>query len=433
MPESVASPAPAPAGARPRQWHVVAFIAGITVLAFNLRAALSSLPPLFPDLSPRLHLSSTGIAVLAAVPVLCFAAFSGVAAPLSRRFGEERVLLAALVLLVAGLAARGALPGVLLFPGTVVATGAIALMNVLLPSLVKRRRPGQAGLLIGIYLLSLSAGAILGSLVAVPLFRASGDSVRLALGIWALPAAAAALAWLPQWRFHTMPDGARPARSRLLKVSRHPMAWQVMAFMGLQSLVYYAALSWLPTLFRDRGAGAVHAGTLLALMNLGNGITALLIPVLAHRTRDQRWLVVLTVAASAAGLAGATFGPLGGGAAWVLLLGLGQGAGFGLAIYFTMARAPDPVSAASLSAFAQGAGYLVAAAGPLVVGFLHTATGGWTVPISVILAVLAGELIFGWLAGRARTLPVPSVSGSSPALGGSARRCRSPRPPRRSP
>ncbi len=383
----------------------MAFVAGLTALAFNLRAAITSLPPLFPDLSPRLHLSPAGIAVLAAAPVLCFAAFSGVAAPLSRRFGEERVLLAAQVLLAVGLVARGALPGVLLFPGTVLAAGAIALMNVLLPSLVKRRRPRQAGLLIGIYLLSLSSGAILGSFIAQPLFRASSDSVRLALGIWALPAIAAALAWLPQWRYHTMPEGARPAGSRLLKVSRQPLAWQVMAFMGLQSLTYYAALSWLPTLFRDRGAGAVHAGTLLALMNLGNAITALLIPVFAHRTRDQRWLVVVTVAASAAGLTGAAFGPLGGGAAWVLLFGLGQGAALGLAIYFTMARAPDPVSAASLSAFAQGAGYLVAAVGPLVVGFLHTATGGWTIPIAAILAVIAGEMAAGWLAGRARTLP----------------------------
>jgi len=178
-----------------------------------------------------------------------------------------------------------------------------------------------------------------------------------------------------------------------------------MGFMGLQSLIYYATLSWFPTLFRDRGAAPEHAGTLLAVMNLGNAATALLIPMLAHRTRDQRWLVAVTVVASAVGLAGAWFAPLAGAAAWVLLLGLGQGAALGLAIYFTMARAPDPVSSASLSAFAQGAGYLVAAAGPLVVEFLHTATGGWTVPVVTLLVVLAAELVTGWQAGRAVTLP----------------------------
>ena len=383
-----------------------AFVAGMVVLAFNLRGAITSLPPLFPELASSLHLSPAAIGVLAATPVVCFGAFSGVAAPLSRRYGEERVLLAALVLLAAGLLCRAGLPSLLLFPGTVLAAAAIALMNVLLPSLVKRRQPDRAGLLIGVYLLSLAAGAILGSLIAVPLFQASGGSVPLALGIWALPAAAAVLVWLPQWRFRTVPAGARQRQQHgLLKVSRYALAWQVMGFMGLQSLIYYATLSWLPTLFRDRGVAPEHAGTLLAVMNLGNAVTAMLLPVLAHRTRDQRWLVAITVAASAAGLAGAWFAPLAGAAAWVLLLGLGQGAALGLAIYFTMARAPDPVSSASLSAFAQGAGYLVAATGPLVVELLHTITGSWTIPVVALLAVMTGQFVTGWQAGRAVTLP----------------------------
>ena len=376
------------------------------MLAFNLRGSITSLPPLFPELSSSLHLSSAAVAALAATPVLCFGVFSGVAAPLSRRFGEERVLLAALALLGIGLVGRAALPDWLLFPGTVFAAAAIALMNVLLPSLIKRRQPGRAGLLIGVYLLSLAAGAILGSLLAVPIFQASGGSVPLALGVWALPVAVAALAWLPQWRFRTAPAGARPSGQQpLLKVSRYLLAWQVMGFMGLQSLIYYATLSWLPTLFRDRGADPVHAGTLLALMNIGNAATLMLIPVLAHRTRDQRWLVALTVASSAVGLAGAWFAPMGGAAFWVVLLGFGQGAALGLAVYFTVARAPDPVSSASLSAFAQGAGYLVATTGPLAVGFLHTATGSWTVPVVVLLAVLAAELAAGWGAARPATLP----------------------------
>src|SRR5436190_12658824 len=409
MPDSAAPPVATTARAGHRRWATAVFVAGVLVLAFNLRAAITSLPPLFPELSSSMHLSSATLAAVAATPVLCFGVFSGVAAPMSRRHGEERVLLASLMLLGVGLLGRAALPGCLLFPGTVLAAAAIALMNVLLPSLINRRQPDRAGLLIGVYLLSLAAGAILGSLLAVPVFQASGGSVPLALGVWALPVAAAALAWLPQWRFRTEPAGALPPEQRrLLKVSRYLLAWQVMGFMGLQSLIYYATLSWLPTLFRDRGADPVHAGTLLALMNIGNAVTLMLIPVLAHRTRDQRWLVALTVASSAVGLAGAWFAPMGGAAFWVVLLGFGQGAALGLAVYFTVARAPDPVSSASLSAFAQGAGYLVATTGPLVVGFLHTATGSWTVPVVVLLAVLAAELAAGWGAGRPAVLPEAS-------------------------
>ena len=404
-------------------------VIGIVALAFNLRAAITSLPPVFPELSASLRLSSAALAVLASVPVLCFAVFSAAAAPLSRRFGEERVLEVALAVLAVGLLLRGILPGVMLFPGTALAAAAIALMNVLLPSLVKRRDPARAGLLIGIYLLSLSAGSILSSLIAIPIYRASGGSARLTLGLWALPAIAAAVAWLPQWRYRTRPagpaavplaaappgpvvsgavvSGAVPGRPGRLRIHRHALTWQLTAFFGLQSFAFYAALSWLPTMFRDRGASAEHAGNLLALMNFGGAVAALLIPVLAHRAPSQRVLIAATTGAIAVGLAGVWFAPLAQSAGWILVLGFGQGASLSLAIYFTMARAPDPAAAASLSAFAQGTGYLVATAGPLVVGFLHAATGSWTIPIVALLAVTAFQLVAGLQAARARTIPGP--------------------------
>jgi MFS transporter, CP family, cyanate transporter len=391
-------------------------VVGITVLALNLRASITSLPPIFPELSFRLGLSATAITVLATIPVLCFGLFSAVAAPLSRRFGEERVLLASLALVAAGLVLRGALPGSLLYPGTVLASGAIALMNVLLPSMIKRRQPERAGLLIGVYLLSLAIGAVFGSLLAVPAFRDTahagwlGGPVRFSLWLWAVPAAVAFAVWLPQWRYRPQArpgpgPAAAPQAGGRVAVARHALAWQVTAFMGLQSLSYYATLSWLPTLLRDRGASAAHAGDLLALMNLGNAVTCLVIPVLAHRMAAQRLIVVPTVLATAAGIAGTLYGPLGSVWTWILLLGLSQGASLGLGIFFTMARAPDPVSAASLSGLAQGWGYLLATAGPLAVGLLHASTGGWAVPVAMLLALCGAQLAAGWLAGRAQLLP----------------------------
>ncbi len=385
-------------------------VTGILALAVNLRAMIASLPPVFPELESVLHISAGDLAVLATVPVLCFAAFSGIGAPLSRRFGEERVLGAALVLIAAGLVLRGLAPSGLLFPGTIIAGAGVALMNVLLPSLVKRRAPDRAGLLIGLYLLALSGGAIVAALVAVPVFTAVGGGLagtRLSLGLWAIPATIAAIIWLPQLRYRTLPEAAERAGRQVgaLAMRRHALAWQVTLFMGLQSLSYYAALSWFPTMFRDRGASAAYAGTLLALMNLGNAVTALAIPVLAQRAADQRWLAAWAVTAIAAGLAGAGFGPYGLAAGFMVLLGLGQGASLGLGIFYTMARAPDPVVAASLSAFTQGAGYLIASAGPLLIGFVHTATGGWTVPVALLLGIAVLQLITGWLAGRDRTVP----------------------------
>jgi CP family cyanate transporter-like MFS transporter len=396
-------------------------VAGILVLAVNLRASITGLPPVFPELQSALHVSASTLALLAAMPVLCFGVFSGAGAPLSRRFGEERVLGFALGLLALGLLLRGASPSLLLFPGTIVAGAAIALMNVLLPSLVKRRTPERGGLLIGLYLLMLTGGAVVASLIAVPIFNAAGagDSpgsaaVRLSLGLWAGPALLAAVLWVPQLRYHARREqaglttsGSPGTRSRrgALSMGRSPLAWHVTLFLGLQSLTYYATLSWFPTMFRDRGVSAVHAGDLLALMNLGNAVTALLIPVIAQRSADQRWLAAAANLATAAGVAGAVFGPASAAVPVMLLLGFGQGATLGLGIFYTMARAPDPMTAAALSAFAQGTGYLIASVGPLVVGFLHDATGSWTVPGLVLLAVAGLQFQSGWLAGRARTVP----------------------------
>ncbi len=406
----------------------------IAAAGLNMRAPITSLPPLFPELSHRLHLSSAVLSLLAATPVICFGLGAAFAASLSRRFGEERVLLAALIAVAAGLLARAAAPSALLFPGTILATGAIALLNVLMASMIKRRWPERAGLGIGIFLSGLSLGAILASLLSVPLYHASGDSVPLSLGLWAAPAVLAALLWLPQLSHGDSRAGSAGATTRVkaphvkkqrvkkqrvevrrvevqrlkvqrLKVHRHALAWQVTAFMGLQSLLYYAALSWLPTMFRDRGATAVTAGNLLALMGVGNLVTALLIPVLAHRLRGQQTLVVPSLIGTAAGLAGSLWAPLGSAPAWVLLLGLSQGSCLALAIFFTVARAPDPATAASLSGLAQSVGYLVASAGPLVLGLLHSATGGWDIPFVLLLVITVAELVAGVLAGRPMVLP----------------------------
>jgi MFS transporter, CP family, cyanate transporter len=405
-----------PVAGRRRSYQITVLIVAMAAAGLNLRTAITSLPPLFPDLQTQLHLSSATVSVLATTPVLCFGVVSAFAAWLNRRWGEERVLLVALVVLTAGLLLRGVAPSVMLFPGTVLAASAIAILNVLLSSMAKRRWPQRAGVLIGIYLTTLSVGAILSSLLSVPLYQASGGSVRLALGIWAGPAALAVLLWLPQLRGQVVGPArspARPAANRTrvrARVYRYALTWQVTAFMGLQSLLYYSALSWLPTLFRDRGATPVTAGNLLALMGVGNLASSLVVPMLAHRRPGQRALVVPSLIGTAVGLAGTLWAPLGTAPLWVLVLGVSQGACLGLAIFFMMARAPDPALAASLSGFAQSVGYLVASTGPLMVGLLHAATGSWDIPM-VLLLILAGcELVAGVFA--ARPLLLPSLGGN---------------------
>jgi MFS transporter, CP family, cyanate transporter len=409
---------PAVSGHRHVRLERTLLVVGVLGLGYNLRGAITSLPPVFPELQDSLHLSSATISVLAATPVICFGVVSGFAAGLARRAGEERVLLCAIIALVTGLVARGAAPAALLFPGTIVASGAIAVMNVLLSSLIKRRWPERAGFLIGLYITALSAGAIVGSLVSVPLWQGTGGSVALTLGWVAAPAALAVLLWLPQARSGPRPAGPRsapttapahpapvPARPSRVAVHRYALTWYVTVFMGMQSLVYYATLSWLPSMLRDRGESAADAGDLLALMGVGNLAVSLLVPMAAQRMRSQATLVVPTVIAIAGGLAALLYLPLGGAPAWALILGAGQNAALALAIFFTAARAPHAVAAASLSSLAQAVGYLLASAGPLEVGLLHSATGSWNLPVAVLLALCVVMLAAGLLASRPRMLP----------------------------
>ncbi|GAA5200154.1 MFS transporter [Rugosimonospora acidiphila] len=388
-----------------------ALIAGILLLAFNLRPAITSLTPLFPDLATHDRLSSAELSLLATLPVLSFGVFSAVAAPLARRLGEERVLGGALVLLACGLVGRAALGSAALFPATVIGAAAIAVMNVLLSGLIKRRLAHLAGLLMGLYLLSLYVGATLGSATAVPLYHGTG-SWFIVLGVWTLPALIALIAWLPQTRerapVRSTADGPRatnPYRVRL--------AWQVAGFMGLQSLTYYATLSWLPTLFRDRGSSPAQAGLLVSMLSITGLVTAMLTPMVAHRRRDHRLLIVPSVLVCGIGIAGAWLAPLGTAVIWTGLLGLGQGAALGLALYFTIARASTPRTAVRLSAMAQCVGYLLAATGPLTVGLLYHSTGGWAVPFSLLLVLTGIELVVGLFAARDRLLPeAPQEAGS---------------------
>jgi MFS transporter, CP family, cyanate transporter len=393
-------------------------VVGVLALGYNLRGAITSLPPVFPELQDSLGLSSATISILAATPVIVFGVVSGFSAKLARRAGEERVLLGACALLVIGLIARGAAPGALLFPGTIACSAAIAVMNVLLSSLIKRRWPERAGFLIGLYITALSAGAIVGSLVSVPLWQATSGSVALTLGWLAAPAALAALLWLPQLRSAPRPasrtpagqpgQASRPAPAPHARVAvhRHAITWHVTIFMGMQSLLYYAALSWLPTMLRDRGESASGAGDLLALMGVGNLAVSLLVPMAAQRMRSQVTLVAPTVIAIAGGLAALLYAPLGGAPAWALILGAGQNAALALAIFFTAARAPHAGAAASLSSLAQAVGYLLASAGPLEVGLLHSATGSWTLPVTVLFVLCGVMFVAGLLAARPQMLPV---------------------------
>ena len=381
---------------KPSPLRAKLLVVGIVIAGANLRAALTAVGPLVREIRADTGISSGAAGLLTTLPLLCFAALSLPAPALARRFGLKHVLTGSLFLLAAGIALRSA-PGVVaLFTGTTLLGLAIAVGNVLLPSLVKREFPAHTGLLMGVYITVMNSGAALGAGVSVPLAQ-QGFGWRGALGIWALPALLAALVWYLLRGERPVSPVAASARGGLW---RSPLAWQVTLFMGLQSVVFYASIAWLPEVLQSGGLSAAQAGWLVSLMQFVGIPAALFAPILAGRRPAQRGLLAAAALLSGAGILGLLLSSGALTILWVSLLGLGQGASISLALTLFALRTTDAEGAAALSGMAQSAGYLLAAAGPFLFGVLHDLTQSWRTPLALLFAVTVALLFAGLGAGR---------------------------------
>jgi MFS transporter, CP family, cyanate transporter len=375
-------------------------VIGITVVAASLRGPITAVGPLLETIRSDAGLSATGAGALGMLPLLAFAAVSPLAAGFGARIGLERATAAALALLAVGVAVRS-IPGTIqLFAGTALLGIAIGLVNVLLSALIKRDGPDHAAALTGLYTTVMGAFAMIGSGIAVPVADTAPGGWRTSLGLWVLVALVALGAWLPRLRS----GGARPAepdRTTDRSHWRSRLAWQLTAFMGLQSLGFYVSISWLPTILHSHGTSPAAAGWYLALMLLTGLLASALSPVLVRRLPDQRLLAagaaVLGVLSYLGFVALPDLSPL-----WSATVGLSQGVGITLALSFFALRARDARQAAALSGMGQSLGYLLAAIGPLLFGVLHDATGGWSVPLVILATLIALQAVVALGAGRAR-------------------------------
>lgn len=363
---------------------------GLLVVAANLRPALTGVGPLLDRVRADLGLSAAAAGLLNTLPLLAFAVVSPLVPRLAARWGPERVLGVALVVLTLGIAVRWT---PFLFTGTVLIGAAIAVGNVLLPSLVKRDFPTRVGLLTSAYATVMGGVAAVASGVAVPISEVGGW--RTALGCWIVLALAAVVLWLPQLR---KPPPVTAVRGHRLPW-RSPLAWAVTAFMGLQSLGFYVVVTWLPQVFQAGGVSAATAGWLLFVFQAVAVVTSLAVPPLLRRARDQRVVAATASAVMLVGYLGLLVAP-GWMLVWSVVLGLGGGACLVLALAFLSLRAPDATAAAALSAMAQSIGYLLAAAGPVVFGFVHSLSSGWQVPIALMCVAAAGQTLIAMAAGR---------------------------------
>ncbi|STR54532.1 cyanate transporter [Klebsiella oxytoca] len=385
------------AGRRP-----LLLIAGVLLIATTLRVAFTGAAPLLDAIRSEYGLTTAQTGLLTTLPLLAFGLVSPLAAGVARRFGIERSLLLAMILICLGIGLRS-LPFVsLLFIGTAVIGCGIALGNVLLPGLIKRDFSQHVAKMTGAYSLTMGGAAALGSAMVVPLALAGLGWRGALLTLMVFPLLAL-FVWLPQSRRQaTAPlTGSGAIHNR--GIWRSALAWQVTLFLGINSLVYYVIIGWLPAILQSIGYSEAQAGSLHGLLQLATAAPGLAIPLILHRLKDQRGIAVLVAMMCAVSALGLWFLP-GQAVMWTLIFGFGSGATMILGLTFIGLRASSAHQAAALSGMAQAVGYLLAACGPPVMGKIHDASGDWHIPLIAVALISVVMAVFGALAGRDREI-----------------------------
>jgi CP family cyanate transporter-like MFS transporter len=402
----VTRPAPAPVpvttGARTERRRLLLIGIAIVLTGVNLRTAVNSVGPVLEELQHGLGLSSGQAGLVTTMPVICFALIGFAGPPLSARFRDAHVLAGALATMATGLVVRATAATFWIFLlGTVLAMVGGALGNVLLPAMVKKHFPRRTGLLVGAYSTAMSLGGAGAAVAAAPIAGSLGDSGwRWALGIWAVLAVLAAVPWLAVRAAPGARANSAPA-VRLRALTRSPLAVAVAVFFGLQSLEAYVIIGWSAQYLRDSGLSAATAGLLLGINSVVVVPLNAVVAPLTVRPRAQRPLLALFVAAYAVGWIGLWRAPLSLPWLWMILLAVGMGS-FPMVLALLGMRARTPETTAALSTVAQGWGYLLSGAGPLLVGVLHGLTGGYTGMFVLVLAGTAGLGLSGLLVTRHR-------------------------------
>lgn len=383
-------------------------IIGILLVAANLRASITSVGPVLDEIGHDLHLTSGTAGLLTSIPLLGFAVFSPIAPRIGARFGIERSLGAALVALVIAIVLRSVPVTGAIWIGTVGLGAAIAVLNVLLPPLLKRDFPKRVGQLTGLYSAAQGGVAALASGLAVPIAGMNEGGWRLSLGVWAGLGMIALAVFAPQLSRHSLPAPASglPDADRAYRSPwGSALAWQVTLFMGLQSLMFFVTAAWVPSIEQDAGGSATRAGWHLFVFQVAGLSASLLTSAVVQRVRDQRVLCVAGTLCSAVEFTGILVFPdimI----VWMIFAGFGSGSCIVLGLSLFGLRTEHHRQAAALSGMAQSIGYLIAAGGPTMVGVLHDVAGGWTVPIAAVLVAAAVQLVMAVLAGRDRFVGV---------------------------
>lgn len=382
---------------RINQWLL---LMGLILIGSNLRVPLTSVGTLITFIREDLGLTNALAGAITTLPLIAFAMLSPFAPKIANKIGMSWTVMLSMIVLVIGIGLRSVTGVYFLFGGTLLIGLAIAIGNVLIPAIVKINFPLKIGLMTGIYAIFMNVFGALGSGLSVPIASIEGFNWQGALGVWGILALLAILLWLPQLRKGQINYQVDVKSDEKNNLWQSKLAWKITLFMGSQSLLFYTLITWLPDLLHSKGYNAATAGWLVFLMQFSIIPFTFIVPIIAEKLKNQVRLSIITAGLFIFGLLAIWSGypiliPLA-----CIMLGIACGSAFSLSMMFFTLRTKDGKEAAEMSGMAQSFGYLLAAVGPVLIGILHDASGGWMFPIIGLLFIAVTILWTGIDAGK---------------------------------
>ena len=380
-------------------------VIGVIFVAFNLRPAITSVGPLIGTIRDDIGFANWSVALLTSLPLIAFAIMSPIAPKLANKFSNEMTLVIGLFVLIIGISLRSMSVVFLIFFGTLCIGLGIAICNVLLPGVIKEKFPAKVAIMTSVYTTSMSIFATSASGLSIPLAEELNLGWQLALLVWAIPAVIGLIIWLIIYKNNRKNTSDKQLNNFESKkgsgIWKSNLAWKVALFMGFQSLIFYVTISWLPELLMDEGMRKATAGYMLSYFQFLGIPISFIIPMIAVKMKSQRALVLAINLLYIIGISTLLLKPT---FAFIIfaitLIGIASSANFALSLSFLAIRAKGAKDAAELSGMAQSIGYLLAAIGPIIIGYVYDITQAWTIPLIILIGITFVIIYVGMGAGK---------------------------------
>lgn len=362
-------------------------VPGIVMVGLVLRIPFTTIPAVLSDVAQGLHVSVDSLGILTSIPLLMFAVLSNLAPKIAEKTGLERLFAYVLFLMTVGSILR-VVNVPFLYIGTMVLGSGIAMLNVLLPSLISVNFPGKIGLYTTVYTTSMCLATAFASGFAPTLVKAT--SWKMLILVLSALVFLAFLVWLPNSN-HNHQLVTKSSSHASHNLWKNKAAMMMLLFGGIQSMLFYTELTWLPTMAQGSGLSKELSGALAGYFSLISIPLSMVIPGFIARASQttKKWVLLAFCVMSLVGLP-MLLVKTDSLVYWLVvntLLALSVGALFPYLLTAFSLKTSSGEMTARLSGMVQSGGYLLAAIGPAMFGYGYHLTGSWHVVVFILFGL----------------------------------------------